>query len=320
MNSKRTLALVLGAVVAVPLLLLAEEKVDLSVVNRIKAEAFSDSKVMDTMFYLTDVYGPRLTNSPNYKAAGDWAVKRLQEYGLVNVKEEKWGPFGRGWANKYYEAHMVEPQPSPLIGVPLAWTQGTDGSVTGEPIIATIRTEADMDKYKGKLRGKIIMTSAPREMQFPTTAEGRRFTDAELLAESEAPEPGRVGLFGNPAAAARARAANQPAGPVLSREERMKLQEKIAQFMKDEGVLLVLSESNNGEGGTIFAASGGSYDPKVAPAIPAVGLMPEHYNRIARLVEHEIPVKLEFNIQNQFYDDNPDSLQYHGRDSGNRSA
>ncbi len=307
----------MGAVVAVPLLLLAEEKVDLSAVNRIKAEAFSDSKVMDTMFYLTDVYGPRLTNSPNYKAAGDWAVKRLQDYGLVNVKEEKWGPFGRGWANKYYEAHMVEPQPSPLVGVPLAWTQGTDGSVTGEPIIATIRTEADMDKYKGKLRGKIVMTSPPREMQFPTTAEGRRFTDAELLAEAEAPEPGRVGLFGAPnPAAARARAANQPAGPVLSREERMKLQEKIAQFMKDEGVLLVLSESNNGEGGTIFAASGGSYDPKVPPAIPAVGLMPEHYNRIARLVEHEIPVKLEFNIQNQFYDDNPDCFNITGEIPG----
>ena len=87
----------------VPLLLVAEEKVDLSVVNRIKSEAFSDSKVMDTMFYLTDVYGPRLTNSPNFKAAGDWAVKRLAGLWAGNVKEEKWGPFGRGWANKYYE-------------------------------------------------------------------------------------------------------------------------------------------------------------------------------------------------------------------------
>src|SRR5207237_1099506 len=80
---------------------IADDKPDLSVINRIKAEALSNSKVMDTMFYLTDVYGPRLTNSPNYQAAGDWAVKRLLEYGLVNVREEKWGPFGRGWSNKY---------------------------------------------------------------------------------------------------------------------------------------------------------------------------------------------------------------------------
>jgi carboxypeptidase Q len=80
------------AVALIPLLVLAEEKVDLSVVNRIRTEAFSNSKVMDTMFYLTDVHGPRLTNSPNYRAAGDWAVSRLKEYGLVNVREEKWGP------------------------------------------------------------------------------------------------------------------------------------------------------------------------------------------------------------------------------------
>src|SRR5581483_2293116 len=97
MLSKKTSFLCAAALAVVPLLLLAEEKVDLAVVNRIKSEAFNNSKVMDTMFYLTDVYGPRLTGSPNYKAAGDWAVKRLEEYGLTNVKEEKWGPFGRGW-------------------------------------------------------------------------------------------------------------------------------------------------------------------------------------------------------------------------------
>src|SRR5579875_3771148 len=160
--SKRALAV--SAAILVPLFLFAEEHVDLAVINRIKTEAFSDSKVMDTMFYLTDVYGPRLTGSPNYQAAGDWAVKRLQEFGLVNVKEEKWGPFGRGWQCKYFEAHMVEPQFSALMGIPLAWTEGTNGSITGEPILAPIRTEADMEKYKGKLRGKIVMTVEPREL------------------------------------------------------------------------------------------------------------------------------------------------------------
>ncbi len=94
------------------------------------------------------------------------------------------------------------------------------------------------------------------------------------------------------------------------------MQEKIAQFMKDEGVVLVLSESNNGSGGTIFAASGGSYDPKRPAATPAVGLMPEHYNRIARLIEHNIPVKLEFDIKNKFYDDNPDSFNITGEIPG----
>jgi carboxypeptidase Q len=118
------------AAVGVPLLVLAEENVDLAMINRIKSEAFENSKVMDHLFYLTDVHGPRLTGSPNFQAAADWAVKRLTEYGLV-AKEEKWGPFGRGWASKHFEAHMIEPQYQPLIGVPLAWTGSTEGTVTG---------------------------------------------------------------------------------------------------------------------------------------------------------------------------------------------
>ncbi|MBV8811520.1 MAG: M20/M25/M40 family metallo-hydrolase [Acidobacteriaceae bacterium] len=307
MLSRRT-AFVWGAAALVPLFLVAEENVDLLIVNRIKAEAFSNSKVMDTMFFLTDVYGPRLTNSPNYKAAGDWAVKRLQEYGLVNVKEEKWGPFGRGWANKYYEARMIEPQVSPLIGIPLAWTSGTKGSITGEPILAPIRTEADIEKFKGKLRGKIVMMSEVRELPFPTEVEGHRYTDAELVSEVEAPEPGRTGLRA-------ARAPGNSAGPPMSREERIKLQEKIRQFLHDEGALMVL-QASRGDGGTIFAQSGGPYQADKPVAIPGVVLMPEQYNRIARLTEHNIPVKLEFNIQNEFYGNSPDCFNIVGEIPG----
>jgi carboxypeptidase Q len=298
-----------SATALVPLFLLAEENVDLSVVNRIKTEAFSDSKVMDTMFYLTDVYGPRLTNSPNYKAAGDWTVKRLEEYGLVNVKEEKWGPFGKGWANKYYEAHLVEPQVSALIGIPLAWTAGTNGSITGEPTLAPIRTQLDMEKFKGKLKGKIVMMSEVRELTFPTEVPGRRYTDAELLSEAQAPEPGQRSF-----AAARA-PGNAPGAPPMSREQRMKLQEKIRQFLHDEGALMVV-QASRGDGGTIFAQSGGPYEMDKTAALPGVVLMPEQYNRIARLIEHNIPVKLEFNIQNEFYANNPDCFNIVGEIPG----
>ena len=276
--------------------LFSAENVDLAVVNKIKAEAFNNSKVMDTMFYLTDVYGPRLTNSPNYQAAGDWAVKRLTDYGLTNVHEEKWGPFGKGWVNKFYEGHMVEPQYSALTGVVLAWTagtetSGTEGSITGEPMLATIRTDADMDKYKGKLKGKIVMTSEPHEFSLPTKPEASRYTEADLDSESLAPDPGLA-----------PRRPPLPAGMPATREERLKLQEKIATFLRDEGVLMTLSASANGDGGTIFAASGGFYQPDKPMALPAVALMPEQYNRIARLVQHEIPVKLSFDIRNEFID------------------
>ena len=294
--------ILLAAAAAIPLLLSAEEKVDLSVVNRIRTEAFSDSKVMDTMFYLTDVYGPRLTGSPNFKTAGDWTVTRLKEYGLANVKEEKWGPFGRGWQCKYFEAHMVEPQFSALMGIPLAWSEGTDGAVTGEPILAPIHTDADMDKWKGKLKGRIVMTSDPQDLQLPTSADGRRYSEAELAELAEAPEPGR------PARSTASGPQAAPSAPPPTREERLRLQAKIAQFMLDEGVLLVVSSSNHGAGGAIFAMSGGSYDPKKPISVPGVGLMPEQYNRIARLLAHNVPVKLEFNIQNEFVNNNPDSF------------
>src|SRR4051794_13675637 len=299
------------ALALIPLLVIAEEKVDLSVVNRIRTEAFSNSKVMDIMFYLTDVHGPRLTNSPNYRAAGDWAVGRLKEYGLVNVREEKWGPFGRDWQNKYYEGHMVEPQFSSLMAIPLAWTESTNGSVTGEPVLAVIRTQADMEKYKGKLRGKIVMTASPRTLPFPTDPEAHRYSDAELTAEAQAPEPGKSSFFSAPAPITRGDAA-----PPLSREARQALQDKIVAFIKDEGALLTITAGQNGSGGTIFAAAGGSYEPKRPVAVPGVALMPEQYNRIARLLDHKIPVKLEFNIQNELSANNVDSFNIVGEIPG----
>jgi len=290
-------------------IVMAQDKPDLSVINRIKAESLANSKVMDTMFYLTDVYGPRLTNSPNHYAAGEWAMKRLEEYGLVNVHLEKWGPFGRGWSNKYYEGHMVEPRYASLNGIPLAWTSGTGGSITGEPMLAVIQSEADMEKFKGKLKGKIVMSSAARDLPFPTTADGKRYTDSDLSAEAEAPEPGATTRYGGPALAPGQQR------PAMSREEMMRFRDKLPQFWKDEGVLLVLSESR-GEGGTIFAQSGGSYDPKKPVAVPGVVLMPEQYNRIARLLDHKIPVKLEFNIDNDIDESHPDCFNVIGEIPG----
>ena len=122
---------VLPVILGVGLLLQAvePEKVDLGVLHRIKSEAFArNSKVMDTLFYLTDVYGPRLTGSPNINDAGNWAVKKMQEWGLANVKMEKWGPFGRGWAPTRFAAMMKEPEFQPIIGFAQPWSPGTEWS------------------------------------------------------------------------------------------------------------------------------------------------------------------------------------------------
>ncbi len=174
---------------------------DLNVIHQIKTEAFQNPKVMDTVFQLTDVYGPRLTNSPQFRAAGEWAVKQLKEFGLDNVKLEKWGPFGRGWAYTSYSGYIDEPQYQPLIGYPLAWTPGTDGPLTAEAVLAPIRTEADLDQYKGKLRGKIVLRDAPRILSLPTDPAGRRLSDAQLADLSVFPipaPPGRAARAGQP--------------------------------------------------------------------------------------------------------------------------
>jgi carboxypeptidase Q len=307
-QSKTARTILFLAAASVPLLLLAaEEKVDLSVINRIKAEAFENSKVMEDMFYLTDVNGPRLTGSPGYKAAADWVVQRMTEYGL-QAKEEKWGPFGRGWANKHFEAHMIEPQYQPLIGVPLAWTGSTDGVVTGEPISVTIRTEADFEKYKGKLKGKVILMSDSRPLPFRTEAPGHRYTNEELAEEATAPLPrAPFGFRGGPGGGPGGQPPASPEEARARRDEQRKLQEKIAEFFKQEGALLELS-SGRGDGGTVFAQSGGPYDPKKPVGIAAAVLTAEHYNRIARLMEHKIPVKLQFNIQNEVFENDLDSV------------
>src|SRR5207244_9118815 len=135
----------------------ATEKPDLDAVYKIKEEGLQRSKVMEIESYLTDVYGPRLTGSPYNKEAADWAQKTMKEWGLVNVKTEPWA-FGRGWQSNRFAANAVTPRAYPLIAYPKAWTPGTNGLVTGEAIMAVIQTEADFDKFRGKLRGKFVLS------------------------------------------------------------------------------------------------------------------------------------------------------------------
>src|SRR6516164_3844109 len=298
-----------------PLLLLAPvlataqtEKVDLNAIHRIKDEALGrNSKVMDHMFYLTDVNGPRLTDSKGYRAAGDWAVKRLKEYGLENVHLEKWGPFGKAWNVEYYSGHMIEPQYQAIIAYPVAWTPGTNGVISGNPVLVTPQTQEELDAFKGKLAGKIVLISPKRDLAMVTSPLGTRYSDAELTdiqtAQIQLPGFGRGGRGG----AAGGRGGRGGAAGGVSPQA-------IQRFLRAEKPALVIQISNNGDGGTIFGGgasrgvadfNGETVDPMTNP--PTVVMAAEHYNRIARLLEHEIPVKLQFEIKASF-DDNVDSF------------
>ena len=139
------------------------EPVDLGAIQRIKEEGFDRSQVMDTAWWLTEVHGPRLTNSPQMRAAADWAVKKLTEWGLANAKQEPWGAeFGRGWSNERTVVHVLKPTPWPVLAYAKAWTPGTGAAVTADVVLAPIATDADLDKFRGKLKGKVVLLQAAR--------------------------------------------------------------------------------------------------------------------------------------------------------------
>jgi carboxypeptidase Q len=280
--------------ILLPLSLMAEDKVDLYAMHRIRAEERDHSKVMDTLFYLTDVNGPRLTNSPNYFAAADWVVSRLKEYGIAG-KEEKWGPFGRSWQLKKFYASMSEPTYQPLIGFPLAWSGSTNGPVTAEAIIAQIYTEADMEKWKGKLNGKVVLGATPRVIQLSTTPLSSRYTAAELADVEMAPE--EAGPDASRLAAMRARTPEPWRN--MSREQITAMRKKISEFYRAEGAVGVLSFGYSGDGGTVFGSSDGSRDEKDPIGPPNICVTPEHYNRIYRLLSHNVPVKLDFDVESE---------------------
>src|SRR5260221_6802101 len=102
---------------------------DASIISKLEDEGSQHSHIMEVMGYLTDVYGPRLTNSPNIREAGEYAVKTLSAWGLANVHEETWGPFGRGWSNELFEAAEIAPRHFPLIASPKAGTPGRNGRI-----------------------------------------------------------------------------------------------------------------------------------------------------------------------------------------------
>ena len=315
---------ILAYLTAIALLpIYAEERVDLNAIHKIREEALQNSKVMDHVFQLTDVYGPRLTNSPGFFAAADWVVKQLKEWG-IDGHEEKWGPFGRGWTYTHFSANLIEPQYAPLIGFPLAYSPGTNGTVTGEAMVASIAAESDFDKYKGKLKSKIVFLGVGRELTMITTSQGQRYTEDELAKLSLAADGG--GRGGAPGAIAlgdgrggRGGRGGQGAPSPDGLTPQQRFQNQLNKFLKDEGVAVVVRlGGGQSSGGTVFGQAAGSRDIKDPVPPPSVVLTPEHYNRVLRLLDNKIPVKLEFEIQAKFLDDRTDSINVIGEIPGGR--
>jgi carboxypeptidase Q len=264
---------------------------DTAAIQKFEDEGQQNSHIMEVISYLSDVYGPRLTNSPNIREAGDYAVKTLGSWGLANVHEEPWGPFGRGWSNELFEANEIAPRHFPLIAYPKAWTSGTGGSITAEVVYAKIEKDEDFDAFRGKLKGKFVMTAPMRAVDAQFEAPGHRFTDQELAdkAQPQPPQP--------------------PPDPAVRNRflAQQQFNQKLQKFLTDEGAAAWLEPSPH-DGGTITVMGGGSREPKDPLVVPRVVVAIEHYGRIFRTLEKHIPVTLAVNIINKFYDENLDSF------------
>src|SRR5687768_571131 len=215
----------------------APERVDTAAVSRIRDEGFNRSQVMETASWLTDVYGPRLTNSPNTRAAADWTIRRLASWGITNGRMEPWGTFGIGWSNQALFVRAVSPQAYPIIANVAAWTPGTSGWVRGEAILANdITDSASMARYAGKLRGKFVLVTNPPALTQRFSADARRYSDSALNALTSPPAQAAGGPPGGP-----------PQQGGLSNNDRMR-------FFASEGVAAVVSTSARNDFGTVFAA------------------------------------------------------------------
>jgi carboxypeptidase Q len=268
---------------------------DLEFITRLREEEFGHGEVMDIMSHLTDDIGPRLTGSPNMKKANEWTRDQFAKWGLINAHLEPWGTFGRGWAYQYCEVRMLSPDTMQLLALPEAWTPGTNGPIRGEVTQLVASTSADLEKYKGKLAGKIVLIGEARIPEPSDKPLFRRDDDSDLAktAEYQIPAGGPGGPGG-------------PGNPAMRQQfaQRFRFQRELEKFLTDEHVAAVLDVTRQpGQDGIIFVQSGGSYDKGKTVAFPRITVSLEHYGRMARLLAKKVPVEVEVNVEAKFYDD-----------------
>lgn len=287
---KRTITSAALVSIAITSVSLAAEPVDLDAVARIRAEGFNNSQVMDLVWHITDRLGPRLTGSPELKRAQDWAVDTLDEFGLKNARLDPWGEFGRGWTFEKVCVEMTAPTYMPMIAIPEAWTSGTNGVITGQPVLLDFDTVEEVETFDGDIEGKIVLLGGAREdVETPFDPTATRHDDESLN-----------DLFKAPTGRARSPFADR----IAEFRQRRAVQQAVSKLLKEKGAAVVLKPgSRRGDYGVFLVGSGGSRNVDDEPAMPSVVVAPEHYNRIARLLERDEKVELSVEVRATFHDD-----------------
>ncbi len=296
-------------------------------IDKMKDEGLNRSQVMQTLGYLSDVIGPRLTASPGLKRANEWTRDTLAKWGLENAHLEAWGPFGRGWTLKRFSAMVDGPTIFPLIAYPKAWSPGTDTLMplppaadpkakksktpaaatvnpdtkyTGEVILFNAQNDAELEQYKGKLKGKIVFVGAPRELKAEFEAQGSRRTDSNLLALASAPDPATV----------------RPTVGGGGNQQQFQFASRRFRFLYEEGAAILIDTSFRGDGGTVFVQGANAVQPATpTPGVPnpnvrdknaivpiQLAVTPEHFNRVTRMINAGEKVTMTVDLAVEYQD------------------
>ena len=302
MTSRRLIGLSVALTLAGFAVLAAEERPDESVFWKIRQEATARSQILQTVHVLTDVYGPRLTGSPNLKAASDWVLQQMASWGLKNGHLEPWDFGHDGWANERVTAHMTLPAKDSLVVEVVAWTPGTKGVARGQAVQITLparATAAEMTSFlegiKSTIGGRMVLVGPHRVVPVTFNPAPLRREDADLLTQ----------LNNQPAQpAAQPPAAPQQAQPPVSVNDSQRpltnaqIQAQLNQFLLDNGALVRINDAGR-DLGQIRAFDNSTRDVTKAP--PTVVMRNEDYGRISRLLADKRAVELEFEIVNRSY-------------------
>jgi len=257
-------------------------QVDNAMITRIIDEELNHSELSQTAAYLTDRIGGRMTNSPQMRAAEQWTQQQFRASGLKNVHTEAFD-FGRGWSIERIEARMLTPRVLPMRAIPVAWTPSTNGTISAPVIVAPLRRERDFDKWRGKLKGMVVLVSEPGEGSEPDQAPFQRRTGEDL---------GKLDTYEQPTRSETA---------IARGLKRSSFTAKLDAFLTSEGALAWLRQSNR-DGGLVHG-EGYAYRVDQTPKVPGIELAAEDYRRLARLAKTDAAPTVELTSAVRYYDD-----------------
>ena len=272
------------------------ENLDLTMYQRIRQEGLSHSHVMEYASGLMDGIGPRLTGSPNLQHANEWTRDQFTAMGCTNAHLEDWGEFGIGWRQLNTWVRMSAPDTAVFIAQALPWSPSSHGAISGGAVWVDAKDEKDLDKYKGKLAGKVIFFGPMRDVKPVDKALSRRDDDSDLKKIEEYPV--RIG---------------ERQDFFQEFIKRLEFREKAGKFFADEHAAAIVVPSrdgrdNGGSGGTIFDDGGSgmgwfTYQREHAESLPIVVMAIEHYGRVYRLLKANVPVSIEMDVETEFTGD-----------------